>query len=66
MASCPKKGPQRFSAGEILRGSFETTTNDGGVCFRVDRVDDFVFFPPGAVSYREEPQKKKEEDDEDR
>lgn len=53
LANSPKKGPQRYLTGESAYGKFETTTVDGGTCFWVDRVGDFVFFPPESISYDE-------------
>lgn len=53
LAGCPNKQPQRFPAGSMLYGAFETNTANGGACFRVDGVDDFVFFPPKSIEYEE-------------
>ena len=53
LVGSPNTAPTRFLCGEVVRGTFETTTADGGACFHIEGVGDFVFFPPNAIAYEE-------------
>jgi len=53
LANSPQKGAVRFTTGQILEGTFETQTTAGELCYRLDGMDAFVFFPPGSIGYEQ-------------
>ena len=46
--------PKRFRSGETYRGRFEKTSmHKDYVCFYIDRINDFVYFPTWSISWEE-------------